>query len=216
VVIGWHNEESCTDIKYESSSGIANVTINRTEARDTFRSEILLELSDALEQTHKSPGVDVGISADGGHMACCCDLTNWADNALFGRTNPRLGSCGDRYGASLPFHKVGVKMAKENWFLTRWRDAKAALSKDLCNTVAPLEKLERETVGWATEITALSTLAPRVPKVSFNAQGDGMVRMQQLAAEATFLFYRPDKALESPDAYAKKCSPDFGEFSGRP
>jgi naphthoate synthase len=158
-----------------------------------------------------------GYAIGGGHVLhLVCDLTIAADNARFGQTGPRVGSFDGGYGAGLLARTVGIKKAKEIWFLCRQYDADEALQMGLVNTVVPLERLEAETVQWCREILALSPLALRLLKASFNAADEGLAGIQQLAGDATMLFYMSDEAQEGRDAYLAKRSPAFEQFPRRP
>jgi len=158
-----------------------------------------------------------GYAIGGGHVLhLVCDLTIAADNARFGQTGPKVGSFDGGYGAGLLARTVGIKKAKEIWFLCRQYDADEALRMGLVNTVVPLERLEAETVAWCREILALSPLALRLLKASFNAADEGLAGIQQLAGDATMLFYMSDEAQEGRDAYLAKRKPAFDQFPRRP
>lgn len=157
-----------------------------------------------------------GYAVGGGHVLhLVCDLTIAAENARFGQTGPRVGSFDGGFGASLLASTVGVKKAKEIWFLCRQYDARQALEMGLVNTVVPLERLESETVSWCKEMLALSPFALRLLKASFNAAEDGMAGIQQLAHDANLLFYASDEAREGREAYKQKRKPDFSRFPRR-
>lgn len=145
-----------------------------------------------------------------------CDLTIAADNARFGQTGPKVGSFDAGYGAGLMARAVGTKKAKEIWFLCRQYDAAQALDMGLVNTVVPLERLEEETIRWCREMLRLSPTALRVLKAGFNADTDGLAGVQQLAGEATALFYMTEEGQEGRDAFLEKRKPDFSRFSRRP
>ena len=158
-----------------------------------------------------------GYAIGGGHVLhVVCDLTIAADNARFGQTGPRVGSFDAGYGAGLLARVVGQKKAREIWFLCRQYDAQQALDMGLVNTVVPLERLEEETVQWCREMLRLSPLALRVLKSAMNAADDGLAGIQQLAGDATLLFYMGDEAQEGRDAYVEKRPPDFSKFPRRP
>ena len=158
-----------------------------------------------------------GYAIGGGHVLhVCCDLTIAADNARFGQSGPRVGSFDGGYGINLLARQIGEKRAKEVWFLCRQYDAQTALDWGLVNAVVPLERLEEETVQWCREMLALSPLALRMLKASFNAAEDGLAGIQQLAGDATLLFYMSDEAQEGRDAYVEKRRPDFSKFPRRP
>ena len=158
-----------------------------------------------------------GYAIGGGHVLhVCCDLSIAAENARFGQTGPKVGSFDGGFGSSLLARQVGLKRAKEVWFLCRQYDAQTALEWGLVNAVVPLERLEDETVQWCREMLALSPLALRMLKASFNAADDGLAGIQQLAGDATLLFYMSDEAQEGRDAYVQKRRPDFSRFPRRP
>ena len=158
-----------------------------------------------------------GYAIGGGHVLhLVCDLTIAAENARFGQTGPRVGSFDGGYGSSLLARTIGVKRAKEIWFLCRQYDAAKALDWGLVNTVVPVDKLEEETVNWCKEMLALSPLALRMLKASFNAAEDGLAGVQQLAGDATLLFYMTEEAQEGRDAYKEKRKPNFDQFPRRP
>ena len=158
-----------------------------------------------------------GYAVGGGHVLhVVCDMTIAADNARFGQTGPRVGSFDGGFGASLLAKQIGLKKAKEIWFLCRQYDAQQALDMGLVNTVVPLEKLEEETVQWCREMLALSPFALRLLKASFNASEDGLAGIQQLAHDTNLLFYASDEAREGRTAYLEKRRPDYGKFPKRP
>jgi naphthoate synthase len=158
-----------------------------------------------------------GYAIGGGHVLhLCCDLTIAADNAVFGQTGPRVGSFDAGYGINLLARQIGEKRAKEVWFLCRRYDAQTALGWGLVNTVVPLEDLERETVGWCREMLRMSPLALRLLKAGANAGTDGLAGVQQLAGDATLLYYMTEEAQEGRDAFVDKRDPDFTRFPKRP
>ncbi|MGH9156736.1 MAG: 1,4-dihydroxy-2-naphthoyl-CoA synthase [Acidimicrobiales bacterium] len=158
-----------------------------------------------------------GYAIGGGHVLhLVCDLTIAADNARFGQTGPRVGSFDGGYGAGLLARAVGQKKAREIWFLCRQYDAREALAMGLVNTVVPLDDLEAETVKWCREMLALSPMALRVLKSSLNAADDGLAGIQQLAGDATLLYYMSEEAQEGRDAYVGRRPPDFTRFPRRP
>ena len=158
-----------------------------------------------------------GYAIGGGHVLhLVCDLTIAADNARFGQTGPRVGSFDGGYGASLLARTIGLKRAKEIWFLCRQYDAETALRWGLVNEVVPLEELEATTVTWCREMLQLSPIALRMLKASFNAADDGLAGIQQLAGDATMLFYMTEEAQEGRDSYKAKRKPDFSKFPRRP
>lgn len=154
-----------------------------------------------------------GYAIGGGHVLhIVCDLTIAADNAVFGQTGPKVGSFDGGYGAGYLARMVGHKKAREIWYLCRQYNAQEALDMGLVNTVVPLEKLEEEAVQWAQEILANSPMALRFLKAAFNADTDGLAGIQQLAGDATLLYYTTDEAKEGRDAFKEKRRPDFGQF----
>ena len=158
-----------------------------------------------------------GYAIGGGHVLhLVCDLTIAADNARFGQTGPRVGSFDAGYGSGLLARTIGLKRAKELWFLCEQYDAETALAWGLVNRVVPLARLEEETVAVCRRILQHSPLALRLLKAGFNADTDGLAGIQQLAGDATLLFYLSDEAREGRDAYVSKRPPDFSRFPRRP
>jgi naphthoate synthase len=158
-----------------------------------------------------------GYAIGGGHVLhLVCDLTIAADNARFGQTGPRVGSFDGGYGASYMARIVGQKKAREIWFLCRQYDAQQALEMGLVNTVVPLERLEQETVQWCREMLANSPIALRCLKAALNADCDGQAGLQELAGNATLLFYLTDEGKEGRNAYVEKRKPDFRKFRRLP
>ncbi len=157
-----------------------------------------------------------GWAIGGGHVLhLLCDLTIAADNARFGQVGPRVGSFDGGYGASVLSQLVGMKKAKEIWFLCRQYDASQAMAMGLVNTVVPLAELERETVQWCREMLQLSPFALRLMKASFHAAEDGYAGIQQLAHDANLLFYGSEEAKEGREAFKDKRRPDFSRFPRR-
>ncbi len=158
-----------------------------------------------------------GYAIGGGHVLhLMCDLTIAADNAVFGQTGPKVGSFDGGYGSSYMARIVGQKKAREIWFLCRQYDAKQALDMGLVNTIVPYEKLEEETVQWCREILENSPLALRCLKSALNADCDGQAGLQELAGNATMLFYMTDEGQEGRNAFNEKRKPDFKKFPRRP
>lgn len=154
-----------------------------------------------------------GYAIGGGHVLhLVCDLTIAADNAIFGQTGPKVGSFDAGYGASYLARVVGHKKAREIWYLCRQYDAQEALKMGLVNTVVPLDRLEAESVQWAREILEKSPMALRFLKAAFNADTDGLAGLQQLAGDATLLYYLTDEAKEGKNAFLENRPPDFGKF----
>lgn len=178
----------------------------------------VLDLQVQIRRTPKPVVAMVaGWAVGGGHVLhVVCDLTVAADNAKFGQTGPMVGSFDGGYGAGLLAAHVGQKKAREIWFMTRQYSAQEALDMGLVNTVVPLAELEAETVSWCREILRNSPLALRLLKSSLNAADDGLAGVQQLAGDATLLFYMTEEGQEGRDAYMEKRDPDFGKFPKRP
>lgn len=178
----------------------------------------VLDLQIQIRRTPKPViAMVAGWAVGGGHVLhVVCDLTIAADNAKFGQTGPMVGSFDGGYGAGLLAAHVGQKKAREIWFLTREYDAKEALDMGLVNTVVPVAELEAETVSWAREMLRNSPMALRLLKASLNAADDGLAGVQQLAGDATLLFYMTEEGQEGRDAYKEKRPPDFGKYPRRP
>ncbi|MDQ2806976.1 MAG: 1,4-dihydroxy-2-naphthoyl-CoA synthase [Chloroflexota bacterium] len=158
-----------------------------------------------------------GYAIGGGHVLhLVCDLSIAADNARFGQTGPRVGSFDGGYGAGYLARIVGHKKAREIWFLCRQYTAQEALEMGLVNTVVPLAQLEDETVQWCREILEKSPVALRLLKAAFNADTDGLAGIQNLAGDATLLYYLSEEAKEGRNAYMEKRTPDFSQFPRLP
>lgn len=158
-----------------------------------------------------------GYAIGGGHVLhLVADLTIAADNAVFGQTGPKVGSFDGGYGAGHMARIVGQKKAREIWFLCRQYNAQQALEMGLVNTVVPHEKLEEETVQWCREILANSPIAIRCIKAALNADEDGQAGLQELAGNATRLFYMSEEGQEGRNAYNEKRKPDFSKFPRLP
>ncbi len=158
-----------------------------------------------------------GYAIGGGHVLhMMCDLTIAADNAVFGQTGPRVGSFDGGYGASYMARIVGQKRAREIWFLCRQYSAAEALDMGLVNKVVPLPELESETVQWCREILANSPIAIRCLKAALNADCDGQAGLQELAGNATMLFYMSEEGQEGRNAFVEKRKPDFSKFKRQP
>ncbi len=158
-----------------------------------------------------------GYAIGGGHVLhLICDLSIAAENARFGQTGPRVGSFDGGFGASYLARIVGQKKAREIWFLCRQYDAQQALDMGLVNEVVPLDALEETGVAWAREILQSSPIAIRCLKASLNADCDGQVGLQELAGNATMLFYMSEEGQEGRDAYLEKRPPDFSRFPWLP
>ena len=178
----------------------------------------VLDLQVQIRRTPKPViAMVAGYAIGGGHVLhVCCDLTIAADNAIFGQTGPKVGSFDGGYGSWLLAETVGLKKAREIWYLCRQYTAQQALDMGLVNTVVPLERLEEETVAWAQELLERSPLALRMLKGALNAVTDGAAGMQQFAGDATLLYYMSEEAQEGRDAYVSKRPPDFAKFPRRP
>ena len=158
-----------------------------------------------------------GWAVGGGHVLhVVCDLTIAADNAKFGQTGPRVGSFDGGFGSSYLARIVGQKKAREIWFLCRTYDAQQALDMGLVNTVVPYAELEIETVKWCREILEKSPLAIRCLKAAMNADCDGQAGLQELAGNATLLYYMSEEGQEGRNAFVEKRKPDFSKFPKRP
>lgn len=158
-----------------------------------------------------------GYAIGGGHVLhVVCDLTIAADNAVFGQTGPKVGSFDGGFGASYLARLVGQKRAREIWYLCRQYNAQEAFDMGLVNKVVPVEELEAEGVQWAREILQHSSLSIRLLKSAFNAELDGQQGIQELAGNATLLYYMTEEAQEGKKAYLEKRKPDFNKFPKLP
>ncbi|MCE2524819.1 MAG: 1,4-dihydroxy-2-naphthoyl-CoA synthase [Acidimicrobiia bacterium] len=178
----------------------------------------VLDLQVQIRRTPKPVVAMVaGYAIGGGHVLhIVCDLTIAADNAVFGQTGPRVGSFDGGYGSGLLARHVGQKKAREIWYLCRQYGATEALDMGLVNAVVPLEELEIETVRWCRRMLEHSPLALRMLKAAMNAADDGLAGIQQLAGDATLLFYQTPEAQHGRDSYVNRTPPDFGQFPRRP
>ena len=178
----------------------------------------VLDLQVQIRRTPKPViAMVAGYAIGGGHVLhVVCDLTVAADNARFGQTGPRVGSFDGGYGAGLLARMVGQKKAREIWYLCEQYGAEEALQMGLVNKVVPLERLETETVAWARRMLEMSPLALRLLKAAFNADTDGLAGIQQLAGDATLLYYLSEEAQEGRNAYLEKRKPNFDQFPKRP
>ena len=189
--------------------------------RDEDSGETNLNVLDLQMQIRRLPkpviAMVAGYAVGGGHVLhVVCDLTIAADNARFGQTGPRVGSFDGGYGAALLARIVGHKKAREIWYLCEQYDAQEALQMGLVNRVVPLERLEEETLKVCRTILEKSPLALRLLKAAFVADTDGLAGQQQLAGDATLLYYLSEEAQEGRDAYVEKRKPDFSKFPRRP
>lgn len=273
----WQPQGDYNDIRYDTSDGIAKLTIWRPEVRNAFRPQTLFELSDALGRARDDDRIGAIILTGAGDLAFCsggdqrirgddgylgddevaqkgigrlnvldlqiqmrrtpkpivamvagfaiggghvlhivCDLTIAADNAVFGQTGPRVGSFDGGYGSGLLARQVGQKKAREFWFLCKQYTADEAHQMGLVNEVVPLEDLEVTTVAWCRRMLEHSPLALRMIKASMNAADEGIAGIQQLAGDATLLYYLSEEAQHGRDSYVNKVKPDFSQFPKRP
>ena len=176
-----------------------------------------LNILDVQKQIRSIPkpviALVAGYAIGGGHVLhIVCDLSIAADNAIFGQTGPKVGSFDGGFGASYLARLVGQKKAREIWYLCRQYNAKEALEMGLVNKIVPLDQLEAEGIQWANEILEMSPLALRLLKSAFNAELDGQAGIQELAGNATLLYYMSQEAQEGKNAYNEKRKPDFKKF----
>ena len=158
-----------------------------------------------------------GYAIGGGHvLQVICDLSIASENAIFGQTGPRVGSFDAGFGASYMARCIGQKKTREIWFLCRQYSAQEALEMGLVNKVVPLDQLEDEVVAWADEIMQHSPLALRMIKAGLNAELDGQAGIQELAGDATMLYYLTDEAQEGAKAFLEKRKPDFSQYPKLP
>lgn len=178
----------------------------------------VLDLQVQIRRTPKPViAMVAGWAIGGGHVLhVVCDITIAADNAKFGQTGPMVGSFDGGYGAGLLAAHIGQKKAREIWFMCRQYDAHEALEMGLVNIVVPVAELEAETLSWAREILRHSPLALRLLKAGLNAADDGLAGVQQLAGDATLLFYLTEEGQEGRNAFQEKRPPNFGRFPKRP
>ena len=180
-----------------------------------------LNVLEFQRQIRRSPkpviAMVAGYAIGGGHVLhMLCDLSIAADNAVFGQTGPKVGSFDGGYGASYMARIVGQKKAREIWYLCRQYNAQQALDMGLVNAVVSYAKLEEETIQWCREILANSPTAIRLLKASLNADCDGQAGLQELAGNATMLFYMSEEAQEGRNAFNEKRKPDFSKFPRQP
>ena len=158
-----------------------------------------------------------GYAIGGGHVLhVVCDLTIAAENAKFGQTGPKVGSFDGGLGSSYLARIVGQKKAREIWFLCRQYNASEALEMGLVNAIVPLDKLEDETLNWSREMLQHSPLALRCLKSAMNADCDGQIGLQELAGNATLLYYMSEESKEGKTAFNEKRNPDFSKFPRLP
>lgn len=180
-----------------------------------------LNILDVQKQIRSMPkpviAMVAGFAVGGGHVLhVVCDLSIAADNARFGQTGPKVGSFDGGFGASYLASIIGQKKAREIWYLCKQYDAQEAMQMGLVNTVVPLEDLERETVSWCRKILEHSPLSLRCLKSAFNADLDGQAGIQELAGNATLLYYMSEEAQEGKKAYLERRRPDFNKFPRLP
>ncbi len=178
----------------------------------------VLDLQIQIRRTPKPViAMVAGYAIGGGHVLhVVCDLSIAADNARFGQTGPRVGSFDGGYGSGLLARTIGQKRSREVWYTCNQYGAEQAYDWGLVNAVVPIQDLEVETVRWAKQMLELSPLALRMLKASHNAADDGLAGIQQLAGDATLLFYMSEEAQEGRDAYKERRTPDFQRFPKRP
>lgn len=178
----------------------------------------VLDLQVQIRRTPKPViAMVAGYAVGGGHVLhIVCDLTIAADNARFQQTGPKVGSFDGGYGSGLLARQIGQKRAREVWFRCQQYGAEQAYDWGLVNSVVPLADLEEETVAWCRDMLEHSPLALRMLKASHNAADDGLAGIQQLAGDATLLFYMTEEAQEGRNAYQEKRAPDFAQFPKRP
>ena len=189
--------------------------------QDSGTGHLRLNVLDFLRQIRSCPkpvvAMVAGYAIGGGHVLhVMCDLSIAADNAVFGQTGPKVGSFDGGYGSSYLARIVGQKKAREIWFLCRQYDARQALEMGLVNTVVPLAQLEEETIQWCREMLRMSPIALRCLKAAMNADCDGQAGLQELAGNATMLFYMSEEGQEGRNAYLEKRPPDFSRFTRHP
>ena len=189
--------------------------------QDSGTGHLRLNVLDFQRQIRSCPkpvvAMVAGYAIGGGHVLhVMCDLSIAADNAVFGQTGPKVGSFDGGYGSSYLARIVGQKKAREIWFLCRQYDARQALEMGLVNTIVPLAKLEEETIQWCREMLRMSPIALRCLKAAMNADCDGQAGLQELAGNATMLFYMSEEGQEGRNAYLEKRPPDFSRFTRHP
>ena len=189
--------------------------------QDSGTGHLRLNVLDFQRQIRNCPkpvvAMVAGYAIGGGHVLhVMCDLSIAADNAIFGQTGPKVGSFDGGYGSSYLARIVGQKKAREIWFLCRQYDARQALEMGLVNTIVPLAQLEEETIEWCREMLRMSPVALRCLKAAMNADCDGQAGLQELAGNATMLFYMSEEGQEGRNAYLEKRPPDFSRFTRHP
>ncbi len=230
--IEWNKVRDYTDIIFEKAEGIGKITINRPEVRNAFRPETLTELIDAFNACREDLQIGVVILTGAGDQAFCSggDQRVRGHGGYVGSDGvPRLNALDLQkvikylpkpviamVAATYMARVVGHKKAREIWYLCRQYSAQEALDMGLVNTVVPLERLEDETIQWAREILEKSPLALRFLKAAFNADTDGLAGIQELAGDATMLYYMTEEGQEGKNAFLEKRKPDFSRFPRLP
>src|SRR6266542_1987257 len=200
----WKPCGSYRDIVYaKADEGIAKIAINRPQVRNAFRPETVVEMQSAFADARDDPDIGVGVLTGEGREAFC----SGGDQRVRGKGG---------YGAAYMARIVGQKKAREIWFLCRQYDAQQALDMGLVNRVVPYEELEAETVRWCREMLANSPIALRCLKAALNADCDGQAGLQELAGNATLLYYLSEEGQEGKNAYLEKRKPDFRKFKRLP
>ncbi len=212
ILTGAGNEAFCSggDQKVRGDGGYL-------DSRGTPRLNVL-DLQIQMRRTPKPfIAMVAGYAIGGGHILhLVCDLTIAADNAVFGQTGPMVGSFDAGYGSALLARMVGDKRAREIWYLCRRYSAEEAFEMGMVNKVVPLADLESETIAWSREILEKSPIAIRFIKAAINAAADGAAGQQQLAGDATMLFYMTEEGKEGRDAFNEKRPPDFSKYPRLP
>ena len=229
-------QDALRDARFDSEIGVVILTGQGEKAfcsggdqkirgdagyKDDAKATMRLNVLDFQRQIRTCPkpviAMVAGYAIGGGHVLhLMADITIAADNAVFGQTGPKVGSFDGGYGASYMARIVGQKKAREIWFLCRQYNAQQALDMGLVNAVVPYERLEEETVQWCREILANSPMAIRCLKAALNADCDGQAGLQELAGNATMLFYMTEEGQEGRNAFNEKRKPDFGKFTRYP
>ena len=221
------------EILFEEYNGIAKITINRPRYRNAFTPRTTWEMSQAFAWCREAQRISVviltgalpkpviamvnGYAIGGGHVLhLVCDLTIASDNAIFGQTGPKVGSFDAGFGASYLARIVGQKKAREIWFLCRQYSAIEAERMGMVNKVVPFDELEDTCVEWAETMMERSPLALRMIKAGLNAELDGQAGIQELAGDATMLYYMLDEAQEGGKAFLEKRKPDFSKYPKLP
>ena len=236
----WTTIKEYEEILFDFYNGIARITINRERYRNAFTPTTTTEMSDAFYICRERPDINVVVLTGAGDTAFCAggdmnvkgrggyvgkdgvprlnvldvqkQIRSLPKPAIFGQTGPRVGSFDAGFGSSYLARVIGQKKAREIWFLCRKYNAQEALDMGLVNKVVPLDKLEDEYVQWAEEMMLLSPLALRMIKAGLNAELDGQAGIQELAGDATMLYYMTDEAQEGGKAFLEKRRPRFEDY----